>query len=350
MHTREEFFGRRRQIPLMFEKQTSSTKRTAVPPMRHLARTTGCGIGSNVTAGHEAQQNWRNVALDGDAAIDWLSDQGWTTSGADGPFRIFADLVQSGPFAVGRIWHSAADLRLDADGGSEGRQFVALLGIEGTQTLHTDTGLHSLTAGTVYVQDLDEPLTISASTAAARIVFTGSWDRLYTHRSTLPPRWSAWNPDPDYFRVIVSLTNAILGVEIETQGPGFWGVQRSFEALISGLLLQRELTSLLNASSREVELLQRAIAEIDRSSSDPSFTVEHLAERLGVSRAYLHQAFSTTGVTAARRLRHARAVAARVLLADSSVTSESELKRIADAAGFRSVRTMQRTLLREQHP
>ncbi|NQX28960.1 helix-turn-helix domain-containing protein [Microbacteriaceae bacterium VKM Ac-2854] len=287
-----------------------------------------------------------DVALEMEAAIDWLADRGWAVDTWEGRFRIFADLVEIGPFALGRIWHSPADISLVVDERADDRRFVALLGAEGTHTVTTGSGTQTAGPGSVFLHDLTSPLTVSARVPAASIILVSSWDRLTTHRATLSAPSSVWEPDGDYFRVITSLANAVLSTELDLSRSAASAVARSVEALVSGLVLDRELATLKNASSAAADLLRRAIAEIDRSYTDPHFTIDDLTSRLGVSRTYLHQAFSTTGVTASQRVRHARAATARSLLADAPATAERELLRIANAAGFRSVRTMQRTLAR----
>ncbi|PPI00583.1 hypothetical protein C5C56_05965 [Rathayibacter sp. AY1D1] len=85
---------------------------------------------------------------------------------------------------------------------------------------------------------------------------------------------------------------------------------------------------------------------IERHYRDRSFTVETLAERLGVSVSHLHRAFSAAGTTPRQRIERARAFEAQRLLDELGPRAATDLDRVARSAGFSSRIHMQRTLRR----
>ncbi|WP_424711485.1 hypothetical protein [Microbacterium sp. SLBN-111] len=277
--------------------------------------------------------------------MDWLSAQGWRATGLIESLRIFADLIRADPFALGRIWHTSCRAKLVGNESWGARNFLMVIGIDGTQILHTTTGTHVIRPGDVYLQNLNEPMVVEASQPVGRMVIVSEWDRLRTHRGPPIPIGQAWAADPDYLRVILSTMTATLNTPVHPRTPGFGSVQRSLEALIEALVLQREPARLSSLSTSQADLVARALQVIETCSADPAFTVDTLADILGVSRSYLHLSFAPTGVTPSRRLRYSRVFRAQTLLAERNATGERELERIARMAGFRTVRTMQRALL-----
>ncbi|PPI60000.1 helix-turn-helix domain-containing protein, partial [Rathayibacter sp. TRS19] len=95
-------------------------------------------------------------------------------------------------------------------------------------------------------------------------------------------------------------------------------------------------------------VLLRAIAVIDAEAGEADFTAGVLAMRLGVSRATLDRAFHRRGTTVAATLRERRVHLAASLLAASPSLSPSARAAVAERAGFRTLRAMDRALSRSR--
>ncbi|PPG16731.1 MULTISPECIES: AraC family transcriptional regulator [unclassified Rathayibacter] len=148
-----------------------------------------------------------------------------------------------------------------------------------------------------------------------------------------------------YWRALTGAANTVLSFGVEPSDAAF----EHFE-IASEHLLASAFSALLPSSDREDRSPAAVYANgtrlIERHYRDRSFTVETLAESLGVSVSHLHRAFSAAGTTPRQRIERARAFEAQRLLDELGPRAATDLDRVARSAGFSSRIHMQRTLRR----
>lgn len=149
--------------------------------------------------------------------------------------------------------------------------------------------------------------------------------------------------------MFVGALNAALNAVTSVDGSGFERIRQALEHLFLGALIgdapadDVDLTSPLQTAA----LLQRAGQLIAAHAGNYKFDVPVLVRSLGVSTSQLYRAYEGSGQTPAALLRRTRADRARALF-DQRATriSGRDLRKIAEQAGFGSVRSMERALLR----
>lgn len=303
----------------------------------------------------------REVVLDGDAAIEWVAALGWVAGPINSRFQVIADLIRTDSFAIGRIWHTPAHLSFVVDDETPPGLFHSVYGIEGTQILTSDTERVDLHPGRMHVQSFGEPLTITSHEPVARLFFVSSWARLRDLEGRVAePHSGLFGASNAYREIFTSAAHAALNSVTTVEGAGFDRVRTGLDQLFAGVLADdapaRPRRARGVGTSQEgrdglrvtPSLLRRASQRIEASASDVTFDAGRLARDLGVSTASLYRAYEETNLTPATQLRRVRARLARHLLEDiggSGDVDTQNLKRIAAAAGFGSVRAMRRALV-----
>ncbi|WP_424464914.1 helix-turn-helix domain-containing protein [Pseudoclavibacter helvolus] len=302
----------------------------------------------------------RDIYLDGPAAIDWVAALGWSVSPHSARLQIAADLIRTDTFAIGRIWHTPATLRFVGSADAPDDMFHSLLGIEGTHVLSSPNGQFELPPGQMYLQPFDERLDIAAREAAARVFFVARWGDLVARDGELPDaRLGVFGAQSAHREIFANATHAALNSVTAVRGPGFRRVRDALGQLFASILADdapartrplhgragQPAVSEQRAQSRS--LLRRASKRIEAHASDVTFDVAKLARDLGVSSASLYRSYEESSMTPASQLRRVRARRARLLLDQASATESNtqDLKQIAHASGFGSIRAMRRALV-----
>lgn len=285
----------------------------------------------------------REVSLAGSAAVTWLRKHGWRADPSSRHFQVFGDLLRADPFAIGRIWHTAGSLQLFNNEDWHPDVFIAILGIEGSQTLETAQGPVELGPGQLYVQPLSRQLTIRSSAPSARLVLVSEWSRMRIPRLPRNKLEGAFDAESGYVAVFVDAANTALSMIPATDSPAFALARRGIEHLFTGALLGD--TAAREQRAPEGLLMHRALALIAADYADTALSVAVLANRLNTSTSSLSRAFAVAGTTPLSAIRAARVTAARALLQQQDDPRTPQLQLIAAATGFGSVRALQRALV-----
>ncbi|WP_424464103.1 hypothetical protein [Pseudoclavibacter helvolus] len=302
----------------------------------------------------------REVVLDGDAAIRWIADLGWSTEPRSPRLRLVADLIRTDTFAIGRIWHTPARLTFKEQPDQEGCMFHSFVGVEGVHRLTSGAGEVSLPPGGMYVSSFGERLEISADEAVARIFFVSRWADLPDRAGRTPdPHVGVFGERNAYRDIFTSAAHAALNSVTTVHGDGFDRVRDGLQHLFAGVLVDdaparsKVVTRGAPASRADAHggdhltLLRRASRHLERNAKDITFDVSKLARELGVSAATLYRAYEESSMTPASQLRRIRARHARMLLESGGRQRSSntqDLRQIAQESGFGSVRAMRRAL------
>lgn len=280
----------------------------------------------------------REVALSGTAAIEWLDDAGWACE-PDGQLQIFADMVRSDPFAIGRIWHTAGSFALHSAEHWPDDVFIAVFAIDGIETIHTNEDEIPLAPGEMFLQRINQPMRISSTAPAARLVVVSDWGSIGL---TAPVRGTVTTHDRDYAKVFENAVNALLNLSKPPTTASFTHVKLGLESLFASLIATHVGAGELRD---DPDLLDRARKMISERSVDPAFDVKMLLAELGVSRTTLYRVFDRECSTPAVELRARRTAAARATLQRHDASSVDALAAVAQSAGFGSVKSMQRALI-----
>jgi AraC-like DNA-binding protein len=151
-------------------------------------------------------------------------------------------------------------------------------------------------------------------------------------------------PEP-YWRALTGAANTVLNVDVEPSGAAFEHFEIASEHLIASAV-SALLPSLDQQDRSPAAVFANGTRLIERHFRDRSFSVESLAEALGVSVSHLHRAFSTAGTTPRQQIERWRAFEAQRLLDGLHSPSGADLDRVAQSAGFSSRIHMQRTFRR----
>lgn len=286
----------------------------------------------------------RDVALEGDPAVTWLTSLGWSVGAQNGRLRLFADLIRHDPFAVGRIWHDPATLTFVGQRRWHESAFLAILGVEGKQRLEVGARSIDLGPGQIYVHPLRQTLTITSTEAVARIVLVSDWSNThgpYPHS----PREGLFEAHAAYNNVFLAAVNAALNSVTQAgDGTGFNGFRHAIEHLfISSLIGDQDQRP--GQPPESTPVLTRAAQLIHAHAGNPAFDVAALARALSLSPASLYRAYEGADMAPAAQLRAARVERARDLLGhEATEIGTSDLKGIAEMAGFGSIRALRRAL------
>jgi len=165
--------------------------------------------------------------------------------------------------------------------------------------------------------------------------------RLAAHLNT-PHRLTA-----EHYALMTTMTNVI------STAPAF-GTSAGSRTLLDALAATAA-TAIVDATGKRIDLspsqaklVERATDIIDASHRDPDFTVRALFQRMAISETHLHHLFALLGTTPRQAIEARRVATARSLLALTPRRGSGTLGEVAARAGFRTVRTMQAALARQE--
>ena len=282
----------------------------------------------------------RKIELFGSLAAEWMVGVGWEVISNVSEFRVYADVVQRGGFTMGRIWHTPAALKFHS---RDPRDALALVGVLGEQVVSVGQTSQVLRAGHGGVFAGGQVITVASGAPVARIFMTTVLDRLLA-QGLRPDQLNVVQLDSSsIYQAYVGAVNASLNAPTLAHGGTYSMWRRGVEALFAAAVSAGRSDQAAGSQSRKHETLQRALEFIDSTSTNPELTVPRLAEMLNVSESHLHASFVETGRTAGQSITLARARTARALRDGPGATALTSRK-IAELAGFGSVRSMSRAL------
>ncbi|WP_271983398.1 helix-turn-helix domain-containing protein [Pseudoclavibacter terrae] len=286
----------------------------------------------------------REVQLSGTRAITWLREMGWDFQ-PSAPAQIFADLLRRDPFSIGRIWHTAGTATLIGAEHWQDNVLIAVFVVDGEQVASSGGQVTVLRAGDWLVQRLNQPLSISSTGPAARLIIVTEWIDHWLQPDSL----IAGTPEQSYAHVFIQAANAALNTAPRPDEQPFRHLERALEELLASLLLAHEATTDEHPPQDRsgVDLRLRALELMRRHASEQAFDVEALRRLLDVGATTLYRAFVAADLTPARALRRIRVANARKLLTRSQTHTVAERTAIAHAVGFGSLRSMQRAMITE---
>lgn len=287
-------------------------------------------------------------SLTGRDAEAWLAERGWKVVSLDRQqLRLAADFAWTPTFVIGRIWHSPVTLEVIPS-----REFehvtVASFMLEGTMDLLADGRARAAPAGSNFYSAGNTGLQLRTKRASSRLLvgvpsslFDGVPDTQLIHGHS-------YRADPSYRHTLVaSVTAALRGhVRRNTTPYRYWSVgieQLLLAATISNVDTDPDLARADDDAQPPSNRAEVILALIDEHAHDPAFTVQHLAELVGLSRSQVHRLLESTDRTPAAHLRDARLRLAEAMLGDS-VASTDDLRRVALASGFSSMRALREAL------
>lgn len=290
------------------------------------------------------QQPEGRLQLTGDAAFAWFLSRRWTPSAPAGErVGVVVDELVTPLMTVRRIWHTPVRLRRSEAASGPGPVAFdeCFLQIEGDLDITAASG------------EARRLLPFSATLAAGGVIQEMS-SAMPTARIELISRRRSPSRDPrtrmlavhrgptTAWSVLASATNAVLNSPPRASAGATPLIVRTLEHALAALVLETDDGERVDDASRpNADLHGRALAVIQRAAADPDFSVERLADALGVARRTLERAFSAHGTTARAALRSERVSIAQVLSVRRPRPTDAE---VARAAGFPSPRALREAL------
>lgn len=287
----------------------------------------------------------RGVAIQGDAAVQWLVDRGFDVLARRPSLQLYGDEVAHLGFVLRRTWTSGFSVLLPPTAAPSG-QFLAAFMIDGHATINRKGGgLSPFTAGQLLVRDRREALSLASSEPMAFIHIESHWDRLLDvgHVGSEPI-----DVANGFAQIFTTLTTVVLNSSASPEDGGFGHLRRAIESTLSAALIQNTTApEWSSTSAAQRRLFRRAADFIAARADDPTLTLNDIVQELAVSKTYLQRAFRAANTTPMRYLQRVRAANARALISSHRTTGRAELERIAHQAGFNSIETMRSVIARE---
>lgn len=274
----------------------------------------------------------RPTRYEGAAMEEWFSEHGWRATTDLAVSYAFVDEAQLLSTVLRRVWHTAS--AFERRPSSEPRQPVicALLQIEGETHLRTNLG---------------ESLTLSQGSALVCVAAQLTALHCTAPSARIEVELRVASPDPDRtpltatrmddgvpWAALTSAVNGVLNSRPDASPTTGFALQAGIVGLVSAL--RAEMTEKVRRDawvSPDATLYDKALAYIDEGSSDPDFTIQTLARRLGVSPRHLSRTFEEHGASPREVLARRRYRAALLLMQEEP---RPPLAQIAREAGFSS--------------
>lgn len=286
-------------------------------------------------------------SLTGRDAEAWLAERGWKVVSLDRQqLRLAADFAWTPTFVIGRIWHSPVTLEVIPS-----REFehvtVASFMLEGTMDLLADGRARAAPAGSTFYSAGNASLQLRSRRASSRLLIGAPRSLFDGVPAEQLIHGHSYRPDQSYRRTLVASVEAALHGQVRrsTIPYRYWSVgieQLLLAATISNVDTDTDLAR-PEASSPSSSRAEAILTVIDEHAHDPAFTVQHLAKLVGLSRSQVHRLLESTDRTPAAHLRDAQLRLAEAMLGDS-VASADDLRRVALASGFSSMRALREAL------
>ncbi|WP_424936758.1 MULTISPECIES: helix-turn-helix domain-containing protein [Bacteria] len=270
-----------------------------------------------------------------------LSALGWSARRGGDPSSV--ELATAATWTVARVW-SAPGMLVAHPAGEQIHRVI--LGVDGAVALVVDGVELTLAPREIVVLPGASTITAESGALWARCEWLLNsvaleHPRLAGHLNT-PHRLTA-----EHYALMTTMTNVI------STAPAF-GTSAGSRTLL-GALAATAATAIVDATGKRIdlspaqaELVERATDIIEANHRDPDFTVRALFRGMAISETHLHHLFSLLGTTPRQAIEARRVATARSLLALTPRRGPGALGDIAVRAGFRTVRTMQAAIARQE--
>lgn len=289
----------------------------------------------------------RDVHLTGPDAVDWLGKRGWHVRSYRGTFRLNADLIWTDTFAIGRIWHTPAEIEIIGSDTEPNVRAIVVVGVSGDHQVVNEAGTHTLRPGDHVVHGNADLFSLITHEPASRVVLATLKTRLTVQNPDLLRNGTPVSVASTIASIFISAAHASLASPMTEASAAFPAWRRGLENLLAASLDSTARDRYSFTSYAQSEEIGRAMAVIDSNATDPSFTIRHLATDLVMSKSRLHAVFDGTGTTPGQLLRRTRVNLANAHLREARPTG-AELARVAKLSGFGSVRSLQRALAEQR--
>lgn len=281
----------------------------------------------------------RNLALRESDAAEWLSRRG-STAVADKALRLVGDEVSTSRLRFARIWQSPGVVRVEA-----GSLCRIVYQAEGTSLVRRDRGAREGIVGPegMFFVCADDSYEIEFDKATAR--YEIDFESALTDERMKAVSLLASSEKSSVFRsILISSINFVLNSTVHVDDDGFGSFRDSMSSLAMSTLAQSFDEEGEGGRRDGSALHRRALHLIRERYDDPEFTIDSLAEELGISRRHLYRVFSDAGSPAPSPvLRAYRAHRARQLL-ESDEGPRKTRAQVSRLAGFRTVAMMRAAL------
>lgn len=281
-------------------------------------------------------------------AIRWLAERGWSvTASRSATLRLYVDELSTPRITIRRIWHTPMTLMFTGVIDDAGHGAGLVLQVEGDAQLSIgQQATHVLRPYSTAVFSTSAEMRLISHKPTARVeVLTRlthpGWlekdPSRIVDREAAGPSWS----------VFTSLTNAVMNAAVDPSRSSFPMIEDALESAAFALLTDTQTpVPAAGPGGRLDELYDDACRLIRQQAGDVNFTVQRLADSLGVSRRYLSKSFAARGERPNWRLRDERVNLALRMLSHSSATATADSEKVAECAGFPSSRAMREALRR----
>ncbi|WP_187288821.1 helix-turn-helix domain-containing protein [Microbacterium sp. B19] len=272
----------------------------------------------------------RSVRAEGPAAREWFAQRSleWTPM-SEGPAILIVDEAEMSAIVIRRLWHTAARIA-PAPALARNTGATLVLEAEGRVDYFFRDGrdVPADTAGALVFPNASFAGLVSQQ-PSARI------EVVATHRLLDGPSVLPGADDGPAWRALASTINAILNTDRATTPSTRAALGHAIESLCAALIADRAGAGPDPAFRSAEGTFAAAMQLVDEQADDPEFTVEQLADALGVSRQYLARVFSRRGSTPRNALRTRRLELAEAFTAVGIPTAE-----VVRRSGFPSQRAL----------
>ncbi|MGC0368757.1 helix-turn-helix domain-containing protein [Microbacterium sp. SLBN-111] len=273
----------------------------------------------------------RSVRAEGPAVREWFAQRSldWTPM-SEGPAILIVDEAEMSAIVIRRLWHTAARI---SPAPAPARNTGATLVLEAEGRVD-----YSFRDGRDVPADTADALVYPNASFAGFVSQQPSAriEVVATHRLLDEPSVLPGADDGPAWRALASTINAILNTERSTTPSTRAALGHAIEGLCAALIADRAGAGPDPALFRSAEgTFAAAMQLVNERADDPGFTVEQLADALGVSRQYLARVFSRRGSTPRDALR-----ARRLELADGFTAVGMPTAEVVRRSGFPSQRAL----------
>lgn len=291
------------------------------------------------------------MILRGDAGTAWFSSRGLTPTG---PSEVVVDERTLPSLRLTRTWHSPASGLLEAPQNAllVILQLDSSLDIQPWQEGHGSSDLVEVLAGDSFAVEAGQRILMQSTTAGARIEIELQEEEPSGLDEAGFPALLWRRQDQGWSHsALVSLINVVLNLDQDVAVTDSFHFVAAVRACWSAFLPHAVTTSKAASDSAARTLARKALTSIETRALDSSFSVNRLADELGVTRAYLWRVFKDeTSTTPSDMLRTIRRRAAVAFTEESrKAGTRLTMDDLALKAGFGSVDSLRRALKTSDH-
>jgi AraC-like DNA-binding protein len=291
------------------------------------------------------------MILRGDAGTAWFSSRGLTPTGSS---EVVVDERALPGVRLTRTWHSPAAGLLEAPQNAllVVLQLDSSLEIQPWQESDGSSDAIDVSAGDSFAVEAGQRILMRSTTAGARIEIELQEEELSGLDGMAFPALLWRRQDQGWSHsALVSLINVVLNLDQDAPVTDSFQFVAAVRACWSAFLPHAVTPSKAVSGSAAHALARRALTSIETRALDPNFTVNRLAEELGVTRAYLWRVVKDeTSTTPSDMLRAIRRRAAVAFTEESrKAGTRLTMDDLALKAGFGSVDSLRRALKTSDH-